>query len=149
MVKQYRRRRLSRVHHRVVFGSLAAVQQVLASRGWRINTAFIERANLTIRQQVAAVGRRVMTLGKGVAGVGQQVALDQVYYHVCRPHASLRQPWRQPEPTNGTGSAKTWRAWTPAMAAGLTAQVWTLREVRLDRVPPWPQPQAQARYAAV
>jgi hypothetical protein len=30
---------------------------------------------------------------------------------------------------------------TPAMAAGLTDQVWTLREVMLFRVPPWPQPQ--------
>jgi len=40
----------------------------------------------------------------------------------------------------GIGSAKTWRPWTPAMAAGLTDHVWTLREVRLFRVPPWPQP---------
>ena len=31
---------------------------------------------------------------------------------------------------------------TPAMAAGLTDHVWTLREVLLFRVPPWPQPQA-------
>jgi hypothetical protein len=30
---------------------------------------------------------------------------------------------------------------TPAMAAGLTDHVWTLREVLLFRVPPWPQPQ--------
>jgi hypothetical protein len=29
-----------------------------------------------------------------------------------------------------------------AMAAGLTDHVWTLREVLLFRVPPWPQPQA-------
>jgi hypothetical protein len=28
----------------------------------------------------------------------------------------------------------------PAMAAGLTDHVWTLREVLLLRVPPWPQP---------
>jgi hypothetical protein len=49
VVKQYRRRRLIRVHHRVVFGSLTAVQQVLASHSWQINTTFIERVNLTIR----------------------------------------------------------------------------------------------------
>ncbi len=30
---------------------------------------------------------------------------------------------------------------TPAMAAGLTDHVWTLREVLLYRVPPWPQAQ--------
>jgi hypothetical protein len=48
----------------------------------------------------------------------------------------------QPEPTNGTGSAKTWRPRTPAMATGLTEHVWTLREVLRFRVPPWPQPQS-------
>jgi hypothetical protein len=31
---------------------------------------------------------------------------------------------------------------TPAIAAGLTDHVWTLREVLLFRVPPWPQPHA-------
>ena len=46
----------------------------------------------------------------------------------------------QPEPTHGTGSAKHWQPRTPAMAAGLTEHVWTLREVLLFRVPPWPQP---------
>jgi hypothetical protein len=28
------------------------------------------------------------------------------------------------------------------MAAGLTDQVWTLQEVLMFRVPPWPQPHA-------
>jgi hypothetical protein len=108
-------------------------------QGWQINTAFIERANLTIRQHVAAVGRRVMTLCKGEAGLRQQLAVYQVYYNFCLPHASLRLPLPQPEPTNGTGSAKRWWPQTPATAVGLTDHVWTLREVLLFRVPPWPQ----------
>src|SRR6266446_2777582 len=62
------------------------------------------------------------------------------YYNFCLPHTSLRLPLPHPEPTNGTGSAKTWRPRTPAMTAGLTDHVWTLREVLLFRVPPWPQP---------
>src|SRR6266446_4260826 len=41
-----RRRRLVRVTHRVVFGTLEAVEHVLAACGWHINTAFIERLNL-------------------------------------------------------------------------------------------------------
>jgi len=89
---------------------------------------------------VAAVGRRVTTLCKGEDGLRQQLALYHVYYNFCLPHASLRVPLPQPLPTNGTGSAKTWRPCTPAMAAGLTDHVWTLREVLLFRVPPWPQP---------
>jgi hypothetical protein len=30
------------MRHQVVFGTLEGVKQVLASTGWRINTAFIE-----------------------------------------------------------------------------------------------------------
>jgi hypothetical protein len=129
------------VRSRVVFGTLAGIKQMLAAHGWQINTAFIERANLTIRQHVAAVGRRVTTVCKGEGGLHQQLAVYHVYYNFCLPHASLRQPLPQPEPTKGLGSAKRWRPCTPAMAAGLTDHVWTLREMVLFRVPPWPQPQ--------
>jgi IS1 family transposase len=92
VVKTVRRRRLVRVKHRVVFGALEAVQQVLATCGWQINTAFVERLNLTIRQHVAAVGRRVNTLCKDEEGLRQQLTLYQVYYNFCLPHASLRVP---------------------------------------------------------
>jgi len=140
VVKMVRRRRLARVSHRVVFGTLEAVEQVLAACGWQINTAFIERLNLSLRQHVAAIGRRVTTLCKHEDGLRQQLALYHVYYNFCLPHASLRIPFALPEPTHGTGSAKRWQPRTPAMAAGLTDHVWTLREVLLFRVPPWPQP---------
>src|SRR5713101_4174164 len=39
VIKTARRRRLVDVQHRVVCGTLAAVQQVLAVCGWQINTA--------------------------------------------------------------------------------------------------------------
>jgi hypothetical protein len=132
----------STTNRRVVFGTQAAVGQVLAACGWQINTAFIERINLSIRQHVAAVGRRVLTLCKGEEGLRQQLALYHPYYTFCLLHASLRQPLAQPAATNGNGSAKLWPPRTPAMAAGLTDHVWTLREVLRFRVPPWPQPQA-------
>jgi IS1 family transposase len=140
VVKTVRRRRLIRVRHRVVCGTLEAIQQVLAACGWQINTAFIERITLSIRQHVAAIGRRVTTVCKHEDGLRQQLVLYHVYYNFCLPHASLRVPLPPPLPTHGTGSAKTWRPRTPAMAAGLTDRVWTLREVLLFRVPPWPQP---------
>jgi IS1 family transposase/transposase-like protein len=140
VVKNYRCRRLVRVSHRVVFGTLDQVKQVLAAHDWQINTAFIERINLDIRQHVAAVGRRVTTLCKHEAGLRQQLALYQVYHNFCLPHASLRQPLPQPVPTNGSGSAQKWRPQTPAMAAGLTDHVWSLREVLSYRVPPRSQP---------
>ena len=141
VVQSYRRRRIVGVKHRVVFGTQLAIAQALATCGWTINTAFVERLNLDIRQRVAAIGRRVNTLCQGEAGLRDQVALFQVYHNFVLPHASLRQPLLIPQPTNGRGSAKVGRPCTPAMAAGLTDHVWSLKEVLLYRVPPWPQPQ--------
>ena len=140
-VKVYRRRRLVGITHRVVFGAPLAIEQLLASCGWTINTSFIERLNLDLRQRVAAIGRRVNTLSQREAGLRDQLALFQVYHNFVVPHASLRQPLPVPAVTNGRGSAKVWRPCTPAMAAGLTDHVWSLKEVLLYRVPPWPQAQ--------
>jgi transposase-like protein/IS1 family transposase len=142
VLKQYRRKRLVGVKHRVVFGTMDAIAQVLSVCGWKINTAFVERLNLDIRQRVAAVGRRVNTLCQGEDGLQHQLALFHVYHNFVLAHASLRQPLRATEATNGGGSAKLWQPCTPAMAAGLTDHVWSLREVLLYRVPPWPQPQS-------
>ena len=140
VIKTTRRRRLVRVSHRVVFGTLEAVQQVLAVCGWQINTAFVERLNLSLRQRVAAIGRRSATPCKSEDGLGQQLALFQVYHNFVLPHASLCQALAEPVATKGRGSAKVWQPCTPAMAAGLTDHVWSLKEVLLYRVPPWPQP---------
>ena len=141
VVKAYRRRRIVGVKHRVVFGTMDRVKQVLAACGWQINTAFVERLNLDLRQRVAAAGRRVNTLCQGEDGLRHQLTVFQAYHNFVLPHASLRQPLRVAKPTNGAGSARKWQPTTPAMAAGLTDHVWTLREVLRYRVPPWPQPQ--------
>jgi hypothetical protein len=42
VIKTVRRRRLVRLSHRVVFGTLEAINDVLAPHGWHINTAFVE-----------------------------------------------------------------------------------------------------------
>jgi IS1 family transposase len=141
VVKTMRRRRIVEVKHRVVCGTKAAVDQVLAACGWQINTAFVARLNLSLRQRVAAIRRRSATPWKSADGLGQQLVLFQVYHNFVLPHASLRQALAEPVPTNGSGSVKVWRPCTPAMAAGLTDHVWSLRAVLLCRVPPWPQPQ--------
>jgi hypothetical protein len=141
VIKTMRRRRLVEVRHRVVFGTKAAVEQVLSACGWHINTAFVERINLSLRQRVAAMRRRSATPCKGEDGLRQQLMLFQVYHNFVLPHISLREALAEPIPTNGSGSAKVWRPCTPAMAVGLTDHVWSLKEVLLYRVPPWPQPQ--------
>jgi hypothetical protein len=141
VVKSYRRRRLVGVIHRVMFGTQRAIEKILAKCGWTIQTAFVERLNLDIRQRVAAIGRRVNTLCQSEEGLRDQLVLFQTYHNFFLPHSSLRQALPIPDPTHGAGSAKVWRPCTPAMPAGLTDHVWSLKEVLFYRVPPWPQAQ--------
>ena len=96
MVKTTRRRRLVNVTHRVVFGTIEAVNQVLSPLGWQINTSLVERFNLSLRQHVAAIGRRTSTLCKGEAGLRQQLALYHVYYNFCCPMPAI--PGEPPNP---------------------------------------------------
>jgi hypothetical protein len=119
------------VTHRVVFGTKAAVDQVLPVCGWQINTSFIERLNLSLRQRVAAIGRRSATPCKHEEGLHQELTLFQVYHSIVLPHASLRQALPELMPTKGRGSAKAWGPRTPVMAAGLSGLV-TARGVVLS-----------------
>jgi IS1 family transposase/transposase-like protein len=96
VVKTMRRRRIVEVKHRVVFGTKAAVAQVLAACGWQINTAFVEQLNLRLRQRVAAMGRCSATPCKSAEELGQQLALFQMYHNFVLPHASLRQALASP-----------------------------------------------------
>jgi hypothetical protein len=141
VIKSYRRRRIVGITHRVIFGAAETIESILAKRGWKINTSFIERLNLEFRQHVAAIGRRVNTLCKHEAGLRQQLAIFHTYHNFVLPHASLRLPL--PDLMDTVESGKRWQPQTPAMAAGLTARVWSLRDVLMYRVPPWPQLQVR------
>jgi hypothetical protein len=90
VVKTVRRQRLVRVQPRGVFGTKVAVEHGLAVCGWHINTAFVERLNLSLRQRVAAIGRRRAPPCKSQDGLGQQLVLCQVYPNFVLPHASVR-----------------------------------------------------------
>ena len=107
VVKSYRRRRLVGVQHRVIFGAAQTIESILAKRGWKINTSFVERLNLDFRQHVAAIGRRVNTLCKHEAGLRQQLALFHVYHNFVLPHASLRVPLPELDTIPETGATLT------------------------------------------
>jgi hypothetical protein len=105
-----------------------------------MHTAFGARLNLDIRQR-AAVGRWGNTGWQGEEGVHHPLVLCKSDPNCVLPQASLRQPLRMPEATNGSGSVQVWRPCTPAMAAGLTEHGWSLKELPVYRVPPWSQAQ--------
>ena len=135
VIKKRTRRRLVSVSKRVVFGSYDLIRQQLAAHGWHINTAFIERLNLSIRQHVPGLGRRVNTLTCSSDNLAQQVGLYQSYYNFCLPHDTLKLALEHEHPR------KRWLARSPAMAVGLTDHLWSLGEMLAFRVPPWPQPE--------
>jgi IS1 family transposase len=141
VVKRRIKGRVVGVSHKVVYGSLKAVKELLSQTGVgkTINMAFIERLNLAIRHHVAALGRKVMSLAKTQVGLEAQLSLCQTYHNFCLPHSSLRLPLPEPQPTRGSGSPRKWQQRTPAMAAGVTGHIWRMEEVLLFRPPPWRQ----------
>ena len=114
--KRYQRRHLVRIKYQMCIGTRRALRSALLRLGWsgKLQTAFVERVNLTARQSVAALTRRTWATAQTAAGLQRQVAWWRAYYHFSRPHSSFRQHGR---------------ARTPAMAAGLTAHRWTVREL--------------------
>jgi IS1 family transposase/transposase-like protein len=113
--KYYRQRRLVRVRRRTVCGRGGRLRRVLQALGWRgvVQTAFVERLNLTVRQSVAGLTRRTWATAQTATGLHAQLAWWRGYYHFIRPHLSLQ---------------CLARGCTPAMAAGLTTQRWTVVE---------------------
>ena len=77
---------------------------------------------------MAAIGRRVNTLCKHAAGLRQQLTLFHAYHNCVLPHASVRLALPELETVPGTGAIKRWQPRTPALAAGLTDRVWSLRD---------------------
>ena len=128
----------------MVFGTAEGIHSTLKALGQKINTAFVERVNRTLRAHVPGLGRREEGLAKTEPGLRRRGMLVIGYYNLCLPHASLREAQPQPIHTKGNGSPKKWRPRTPAMAADLTDHVWSVEEFLLFRVPPWRQEEVAA-----
>jgi hypothetical protein len=84
--KCYRRRRLVRVTHMMRLGTEHALQVALQGMGFsgRLNTAYIERVNLTIRHGVAALARRTWATAQQSPHLLAHLEWWRAYYHGCR-----------------------------------------------------------------
>jgi IS1 family transposase len=131
--KCYRRRRLIRVSQVMRLGTEADLTATLQGLGFsgRLNTAFIERVNLTIRHAIAALARRTWATAQQTPHLLASVEWWRAYYHFVRPNQALRVVLVQPQERGGKLVAKRYRHRTPAMAAGRTTRRWTAREVLL------------------
>jgi IS1 family transposase len=129
--KCYRRRKLVRVRHVMRLGTEDALIVTLQGLGFsgRLNTAFIERVNLTVRHGIAALARRTWAIAQQTPQLLAHLEWWRAYYHFVRPHESLRVRLVQPRERGGKLVAQRYRQRTPAMAAGKTNRRWTAGEV--------------------
>jgi IS1 family transposase len=136
--KCYWRRKLVKVTHVMRLGTEEALKAGLQGLGFsgRLNTAFIERMNLTVRHGIAALARRTWATAQQSPHLHAHLEWWRAYYHFVRPHASLRVALVQPRARGGKRLAQRYRQRTPAMAAGRTTRRWTACEVLSYPLPP-------------
>jgi transposase-like protein/IS1 family transposase len=128
--KVYQRRRVVRVTPRLVAGLPGQLHAALRDLGLsgRINTAFVERLNLTIRQGVAALTRRTWATAQTAPGLLVRLEWWRGYYHFVRPHEGLRVALAAQRCPGAWHHRQRYRRRTPAMAAGITTCRWTVVE---------------------
>ena len=136
--KSYRRRKLVQVTHVMRLGTEDALKAVLQGLGLsgQLNTAFIERVNLSVRHAIAALARRTWATAQQSSYLLAHLEWWRAYYHFVRPHASLRVALVQPQERGGKLLPQRYRQRTPPMAAGRTTRRWTAREVLSCPLPP-------------
>jgi transposase InsO family protein len=129
--KIHSRRRLVKVEHLMLSGELDEMTTGLKALGLsgKINTAFIERLNLTIRQGVAFLVRRTWGAAQFTSELELHLQWWGGYYHFVRYHESLRVQFSQPIQRKGKQTPRNYRSCTPAMAAMLTSHRWTVLEL--------------------
>src|SRR5499425_1945580 len=99
-------------------GTEVALQATLQHLGFsgRLNTAFIERVNLTVRHGVAALARRTWATSQQSTHLLAHLEWWRAYYHFVRPHQSLRVALMQPRERGGNRLAQRFRQRTEALA---------------------------------
>jgi len=116
VIKKRRKNRVIKVERRLIIGTKQKMEQLLfeSEDSSTINTSFIERLNLTIRQGCAYLGRRTACHSRSKDLLADNLALQMCYYNFVRPHSSLK-----------FGDEIR----TPAMQAGLVKKQLSFREI--------------------
>ena len=117
VVKQRVGRRLLSITRRLAHGSLMAAEDVMQRTQvqiGRINTAYIERLNATLRTWMPTLVRRTRTPSGAREHLEAALFWTGCVYNFCHVHATL--------------------AGTPAMAAELTDHIWSIDELIRYRI---------------
>jgi transposase-like protein/IS1 family transposase len=123
VIKKIRKNRVARVDTKLVIGSEWKLDGALleSEDSNKLNTAFIERHNLTVRQGSAYLNRPSPCHARKRRCLEDHLELLRYHYNFVRPHAALR-----------FGDEVR----TPAMQAGLVARKLSLRDTFTARIAP-------------
>ena len=137
VIKHTKHKRVVEITRRMTQGTLERAQELLthSQGGSVLNTAFIERLNATFRERLATLTRRCRHAAHRLEALETGMYLIGCVYNFCVVHDELSSSKHFGSPT------------TPAMAAGLTARRWSIKEVLLFKVAPaaWVEPKRRGR----
>ena len=121
VVKTRRNYRVNKIERKLIIGKEHQLKEALfnSEDSDTLNTSFVERHNLTIRQGSAYLCRRSACHVKDEEYLDNHMALLKCYYNFIRPHSALK-------------FGKETR--TPAMQAGLVSRRLTFRDIFMDQV---------------
>src|SRR5262245_35971473 len=115
VIKTRRNDHVAKVERRAVIGAGRLEQALRNSEdSVKLNTSFVERLNLTIRQGSAYLGRRTIYQARWKQRLEDHIELFRCFYNFIRPHRALK-------------FGREFR--TPAWQAGLTNRALTWREI--------------------
>ena len=118
IIKERRGSKLISVKAKAIYGDPEKLKSLLGE-----HTAYVERTNLTSRQMNGRLVRKTLSFSKGLRFLEAASALEDALYNFTRPVRTLRVELDRP-----TKKAR-WQQRTPAMAAGLTDHIWTIKEL--------------------
>jgi hypothetical protein len=115
--------RLTGVTIKVVYGDEEEVLDVLGG-----HTAYVERTHLTSRQMNGRLVRKTLSFSKALEMLEASCAWEDWVYNLTRAVKSLR--------VEVNDGQRRWQPRSPAMAAGLTDHIWTVKELLTTVVAP-------------
>ncbi len=92
VLKTRRNDRIVKVERRALMGAAWRFEEALKNSedSSTLNTSFIERLNLTIRQSLAYLARRTLSHARSKEKLEEHLELVRCYYNFARPHGALK-----------------------------------------------------------
>jgi len=116
-VKERENGRVVGIRLRVIYGKKKDVLNLLVH-----NTAYVERTHLTSRHFNSRLTRKTLAYSKALEMHRAAAAWEDIVYNLIRPLKTLRLECAD-------DPRRRWIPRTPALVAGLTDHIWTIKEL--------------------